>query len=105
MDFKDLMQEAIDEGRASCERSYDYARDLQADRADIARKQRKEGHGGSDSPGPLFMAGDRVIWKDWDRLMEWTGTITVADPLKPEVFVKLDYGGTFKVPRVHLRRA
>ena len=114
MDFKDRMIEAVERGFATEVTAYEYVRDSLADSADQQRKTTKETCpecGQPDNCGdcdhtPLFMAGDRVVWIDRDDEMgEWTGTVTVAKVFEPEVFVKLDVGGTFRVPRTDLRRA
>lgn len=93
-DFKDRMVDAMDRG-VPAEEAYDYVRESMADQADSARKQQKE---------QGFSVGDRVVWRDDPQHHAWPGYVTSVPADADYVFVKLDVGGTFRVPPKELRR-
>lgn len=97
MDFKDQMIWAEEQGLTTAENAYDYVRESLAERAEDARKAKKE------NPPPVFAVGDRVIWPDSEGT-KWTGYITSTPRDSEFAFVKLDVGGTFLVHKPELSR-
>lgn len=115
MDFKDRMIEAVERGFTTDENAYDYVRESMADAADQKRDRTSFECGYPECDcqhicratgrevGRRFAVGDRVVWRD-DPADTWTGYITSVPAGADFVFVKLDVGGTFRVPIGELKR-